>query len=200
MPAWSPDGREVAFSQRLEDKWLLMVAAADGSGVRRIVTPGEARGPQWSPDGRWIYYYGRAGDAFSISRVPAGGGRSEEVLAQRTSVPQFHPDDGAMFCFQGQPRPGLWRHAGDRSQWVSPVFRDLNTFVVRRSGVYLEALGKPPESILYQHRFDTGRLERRLSIPQGIEGGFSVSPDERYLVFASYEIRGSDLWVIENLR
>jgi dipeptidyl aminopeptidase/acylaminoacyl peptidase len=62
-PAWSPDGKEIAFLrgghvkywQYQEDR--LAVIAADGSGHAKVVTANFDRpidGPQWTPDGKHI--------------------------------------------------------------------------------------------------------------------------------------------------
>jgi len=48
-PAWSPDGRRVAFDRTLSGEWSIHVMLADGTNVRRLF--GGAR-PRWSPDGK----------------------------------------------------------------------------------------------------------------------------------------------------
>jgi Tol biopolymer transport system component len=58
-PAWSPDGRQVAFTGRLGRFDAVYVMNADGSGVRVLTdtaTIGGARHPAWSPDGRRIAF------------------------------------------------------------------------------------------------------------------------------------------------
>ena len=49
-PAWSPDGRRIAFADGTD---TIVTMAADGSDVRRLV---QGRFPAWSPDGRVIGY------------------------------------------------------------------------------------------------------------------------------------------------
>jgi Tol biopolymer transport system component len=60
-PAWSRDGREIAFdSTRADQKHLLhaiYVMNADGSGLRRL-TGIDADLPRWSPDGSKLAYVG----------------------------------------------------------------------------------------------------------------------------------------------
>lgn len=61
-PSWSPDGSLVAFARTTEDCLLdaceqIWVVDADGSGERRLTSPGfRAEAPAWSPDGSSIAY------------------------------------------------------------------------------------------------------------------------------------------------
>lgn len=86
-PAWSPDGRAIAFvSQRHRDRDLLwrsdvyLVPAAGGRPIRVTGGAGGERffeGPVWSPDGSWLATTGH--------RVPAGE-------ASRADVWRFRPE------------------------------------------------------------------------------------------------------------
>ena len=57
LPAWSPDGSEIAFVSDHARGNSIHVARADGSG-RRLRVPGSAFDPDWTPDGRLIYTKG----------------------------------------------------------------------------------------------------------------------------------------------
>jgi dipeptidyl aminopeptidase/acylaminoacyl peptidase len=39
QPAWSPDGRRIAFSSKRDGKWGLYLMNADGSGQQRLAQP-----------------------------------------------------------------------------------------------------------------------------------------------------------------
>jgi TolB protein len=51
-PAWSPDGRQIAFESNLDGDMEIFVMNADGSGVRQLThNTLWDEGPAWSPDG-----------------------------------------------------------------------------------------------------------------------------------------------------
>ena len=56
-PAWSPDGRKLAFVSQREGNAEIYVMNADGSGLRNLIrTPSDDLDPSWSPDGRAIAF------------------------------------------------------------------------------------------------------------------------------------------------
>ncbi|PLS82553.1 MAG: hypothetical protein CYG59_03730 [Chloroflexi bacterium] len=63
-PAWSPDGRWLAFAARVEsntDIWVIPHPSIGGSAVR-LTNLGVARAPAWSPDGTQLAFV-HVGDA-----------------------------------------------------------------------------------------------------------------------------------------
>jgi len=81
-PAWSPDGRTLAFStMRERAETRLWVARADGSGARRLISgQGNASDfdPQWAPDGSRVAF------------VRAGFQEDPEVLVARADGGDLH--------------------------------------------------------------------------------------------------------------
>jgi Tol biopolymer transport system component len=56
-PAWSPDGKLIAFTSRRDGIPQIYVMNADGTGLRRVSRGGSADlSPTWSPDGNWIAF------------------------------------------------------------------------------------------------------------------------------------------------
>ena len=57
LPAWSPDGSQLAFTSNRDGNPELYIADADGTNVRRLTThPGIDTTPTWSPQGHQIAF------------------------------------------------------------------------------------------------------------------------------------------------
>jgi len=54
-PAWSPDGRQIAFTRWREPRGLYVING-DGSGERRVLGGNLIKGPTWSSDGQRIVF------------------------------------------------------------------------------------------------------------------------------------------------
>jgi TolB protein len=102
-PAWSPDGRRIAFAGGEG----LFVVRRDGSGVRRIARrrDGQILTPEWSPDGRHIAFdfvgYERGSGIYLVR--PSGAGLRR--VTGRGSSPSWTSNRELLFTRGG----GLWR-------------------------------------------------------------------------------------------
>lgn len=77
-PAWSPDGRRIAFASGRDGPSHLFVVAADGTGLRRLTNTREDDGePTWSPDGARLAF--QRGDDGRIVVMRAGGGEARRL-------------------------------------------------------------------------------------------------------------------------
>ena len=114
-PAWSPDGRRIAFQRVQGDRDAVFVMNADGSGPRRV-SPWALRAgqPDWSPDGGRILFYSNWGGPTSVSAnlyaiSPKGAGLKQLTHARGGKVQHlsatFSPD-GKSIAFGRTPGTG----------------------------------------------------------------------------------------------
>jgi Tol biopolymer transport system component len=76
-PAWSPDGREIAYDRSVKgySNYELFVMRADGAHKRRLA---KGLGPDWSPDGKSIVY-ATEGKKGQIYVIPNAGGKPRRL-------------------------------------------------------------------------------------------------------------------------
>jgi Tol biopolymer transport system component len=96
-PAWSPDGRQVAFSSFGH----LYKADADGKNVARLTSAEEGEyEPSWSPDGQKIVYVTWSAAGGSIKSVPATGGTAATLTTSTAFYrdPVISPDGKELYA------------------------------------------------------------------------------------------------------
>jgi TolB protein len=95
-PAWSPDGRRLAFVRGGAQPAVYLVQA-DGSGLRRLTT---GASPAWSPDGTRLVFSRRVGRGVDLYVIRADG-RGLRRLTRTTateSEPEWSPDGRLIAC------------------------------------------------------------------------------------------------------
>jgi len=218
MPAWSPDGKTVAY-------------VGDAGGVRQIFTrslsssrpaqitkgPFDCRDPFWARDGSRIYYVSRAGEADGVYSVSAAGGPREPVMPDAETA-SLAPD-GRTLAFLRSDEGGtliqLWLSSlpsGEPRRYMGQPFANqkLSDGFLRYSpdGSKLAAwvrtweLGVPGPS-LWVIPTGEGSPYTVANVPQVFASNnpprFDWLADNRHLVAAAVRtgIQGVHLWLVD---
>lgn len=122
QPAWSPDGKEVAY---LQDRTTIKVLDLR-TGATRVVLPGNmnysyADGDQafeWSPDGKWLTVTFLSPSRWSseVGIVPAAGGKLVNITNSGYEDYAPHWARKGEVLYWGTDRQGLRSHSNDGRQ------------------------------------------------------------------------------------
>ncbi len=174
-PAWSPDGKQIAFASkrgqgdldRLESDDIYVIEARAGAEARALTsTPAEESRPIWSPDGRTIAYLVSDELKYSaynqprLAVVPATGGASRILagaLDRPVRSPVFTPDGRAIVV-------GV---VDDRSQHPARV------------------------------AIDSGKVEKLVAGPRVVTN-LSQGPDGAFAVLAATATQPAEVHALEN--
>jgi Tol biopolymer transport system component len=100
-PAFSPDGRRLAFSSDRSGTDEVWTSDADGSNPVALTALGgpNTTTPTWSPDGQFIAFDSRAEGRSRIYVVPSAGGPLRRVITgiEDSSVPDWSTDGRWLF-------------------------------------------------------------------------------------------------------
>jgi TolB protein len=55
-PDWSPDGRLIAYQERINDRFQISTIRASGGTPKKLTSDGENEQPSWAPDGRHLVF------------------------------------------------------------------------------------------------------------------------------------------------
>ena len=209
-PAWSPDGRRLAFSF-LDRIWT---SAADGRGGKPLVQVSVSveRDPAWSTDGRSIAFAADAGAGFDIHVTPSDGGtpRRLTTLEGDERWPSFTRDNRVVFSHRlslpGSPWQ-LYVTAADGSG-AAPLFPDSQKDDEREPRVspdgsrvaYISDRDSEDRDVdVWVAELAPGPRDKvrrtRLTRVRGLEGFPSWSPDGSRLAFYALREGVGSVWV-----
>jgi Tol biopolymer transport system component len=108
--AWSPDGREVAWSAGVPENADLFATDVTTGQTRQVTSlPGREASPVYSPDGRNLAFVHIQGEEFALRVIDAKASnvadpaqtRSLGKIGQFTSAPQWSPESDGLLVTGG---------------------------------------------------------------------------------------------------
>ena len=205
-PAWSADGKWIAFDSQdpATGLWQTWVIDSAGGTARPLTKlPGGASAPSWSRDGKHVYAAVESNGRLEVFRIPSGGGAgAERVTSAGGALAQESPDGETLFYTRtlgmDQALYAMPLGGGAETKVLDSVF--FRSFDVFNDGVYY--LVRTPDRQIEArfHAFAGGRDRVFGAVRGGVLPYLSVSPDRKTMLFSHSPQSGSDLMLIENFR
>ena len=202
QPAWSPDGKRIAYwglwERNQRDLWTVPV---DGGAPVRI-TSDEALDwdPSWSPDGRWLYFSSDRGGAMNLWRIPidettgAATAQPEPLKLPASWVGYGRVGHGGQIIFASFQRTGNLERVPldlERGAFAGPpemLTTGSNYFVApqpSRDGRWLAFIGQNGTArSVFVSSFD-GRSIRPVMDADGRAAGVNWGPSDRMMFYWS---------------
>jgi dipeptidyl aminopeptidase/acylaminoacyl peptidase len=100
FPAWSPDGRSIAYVTQVDPKLFIygtthIAVSPAAGGEAKVLTRNLDRmstEPRFSPDGKFIYFIADDDGAQNLCRIPVGGGEITRPIGGRLTVYAYSVD------------------------------------------------------------------------------------------------------------
>ncbi|MBI1357849.1 MAG: hypothetical protein GC160_26225 [Acidobacteria bacterium] len=95
-PAWSPDGKEIAFAMSGS---IWKIGVHDDVAYELTASATYDSSPSWSPDGRWIAYTAEDADGIDLKLLNVATGESETIRTEGQSFDPTWSPDGKRLAF-----------------------------------------------------------------------------------------------------
>jgi Tol biopolymer transport system component/DNA-binding winged helix-turn-helix (wHTH) protein len=202
-PRWSPDSKRISFESRPHGHSQIFVISAEG-GKPIPITDGTAEDKvtSWSPDGIFIYFASNRSGVSQIWKISTSGGQLSQVT-RKGGFASSASSDGKFLYYVKDAENGIWRMptTGGDEIAVLPQFpaEHWGDWALVDKGIYyVDEVGHPTIKFLNFVNHKVTKIVEVESLPPPGDPGFTVSPDEKQIVFSQIDRSAVDLMLVEN--
>ncbi|HXI13642.1 MAG TPA: protein kinase [Thermoanaerobaculia bacterium] len=217
FPAWSPDGKSIAYVGEVDGILQLFTRNLESS-MRTPITrlARDCREPFWAPDRSRIYFISLAQDRDGLWSVGAAGGPPQLVLPNVTTA-AISPDGKTLALLREEQDRGeflrtLWfanASGASASKYVHPAFGEKYILAAAlrfapdgsKLGAWLLTSGIETPGEFWEISLPDMKPARRLHSLSDLSGvhPFSWMADSRHIIFGAYQARipGFHLWMAD---
>jgi Tol biopolymer transport system component len=200
QPAWSPDGRRIAFGVSTADGYAIYTMNVDGSDLLQIVPSSRnAWGPVWSPDGTRLAFSAGPGQKREIYTIGADGTDEQQLTTNASDVTGLAwSPDGTRIAFasihEGTSQIYVMQRDGaNPTRLTQNTANDRNpAWAPDGSRIAFDSDRDGTSQIYVMHT--DGTEQTRLTTLQGPNLAPAWSPDGQWIMFTSRRDGDSDLY------
>lgn len=199
-PRWSPDGQKITYDSNVTGNWhIYVIDAQGGSPIQLTTTNTQEFRPSWSHDGKWIYFSSPRSGQPQVWKVPAAGGTAVPVTKNGGGV-AFESTDGKDLYYTKDQQ--LWKMPIGAANGTLVLGSMLdNNYAPAKHGIYFLAGTATDTTLRLQFlNFATHAIVNIGTVPGPSADEISISPDERWFLYATASGAGSELMLIKNFR
>ncbi len=206
-PRWSPEGRKLVF-----DSWhnghpeIFVIDISELIPHKLSTNIPDIFQPNWSHDGEWIYFLSFGDETLRAYRCPANGGTATAVSSE-TALGLHESFDGETLYFVDKRSDARLKklsvNQAGAASFVDgmPLLKDSGLWTVVPGGIYFVP-AEASHSICY---FDlsTRHVRRIMEVDRdfnSMNGGMSVSPDGRWILYSQVDDVNSDIMLVDHFR
>ncbi len=193
-PQWSPDSKSLVLDSRVTGRAdIYIVDISSGSPTR--ITNGIANNsdnvvPSWSRDGRSIYFSSDRTGEWQVWRKSLDGGAETQVTTNGGFNGTESEDGTWLYYVHDISKANIWR-LSLRNGKSEPVLQTLDSgmwgsWAIEKNKLYYmkrrRSIGEPAD--IFRMDLATGATETLGRVQNIVNGGISISPDGRWMVFA----------------
>jgi Tol biopolymer transport system component/imidazolonepropionase-like amidohydrolase len=112
QPAWSPDGRRIAFQSYRDGNWHVWTVGVGGGQLRQLTHgPFDDREPDWSHDGTRIAFSSDRAGSYDVWALEIGTGALRRITSATGNefAPAWSPDNREVaYVSEQQSSRGIW--------------------------------------------------------------------------------------------
>lgn len=207
-PSWSADSKRLLFYGGHGPGGTgagIFILNLDDKSIRRVPAKEEFVAPRWSRDGKWIYASSGMASEGRMWRISPSDGGSTEIVHTNAALPQESMD--GRFIYYIKWPAGIWRvpAAGGAEEVVLPEFQPhmMNYWQVTNDGIFFINNNATPYATMEFYSFVTRKRQILSSLsgsPTTFNGGLTVSPDRKQVVYSQDSRSASEIMLVENFR
>ncbi len=198
-PLWSPDGQQVVVSALIDDYFNIQLINIEESRYRSLQSADVHQfGVEWSRNGKWIYLENEYQGSHQYQRLSVDSTELVDLSSDDITGLQESADGGLLIY--SRYNGDIWKR--DLTTGIGELLvcglldSPWQTFIAVERGLYFTRGDRYVRQLAF---FDFASREQTdiYDFPADFDKSYSISPDEKYLVFDRARI-ASDLIVVED--